>query len=459
MARTREATEGVFVKRSTLALSVTVLVIVALAAPVSANPPTYKQHLEKVGFDTLGEPSNGLNTEIVVDFARQFAYVSSANFDPTEDDIFVKAVDVSDPANPVVTDEQATLDGFGTDAGNFGPFDVKIAGNILAASTQGIPTSNPGITLMDISNPADPVPVAHLDQVAIKSPSGSHNSFLWADPVTNKTWLFATGLNNTSLMLFDVTNPGTPIFRAEYNNGAPFVHDNFVQEVGDRVFNYQAGSIGVEILDVTDYVRGVAPSPIPSAHVVGKNHYTSDPADAATVTRPGFAHYIEPTADGDVIWVGDEAGCGQAALVRSQDSSNLPAVGGGAKFLSELGTFTSNPDIVQCSGAIHGGPNNSQLHDFRWTGHNFDVLANDLLVRGNYGKGVDVWDVSDPAAPTLVAKSRGLNAGTGKENKADPGRDKELENPTFIWGAVSDGELIYASDINQGLYVLRLLQN
>ncbi len=76
-------------KRSTLTLPVTVLMIVALAAPVNADPPTYKPHLTTVGFDTLGEPSNGLNTEIVVDFDRQFAYVSSANFDPTEDDLFV----------------------------------------------------------------------------------------------------------------------------------------------------------------------------------------------------------------------------------------------------------------------------------------------------------------------------------------------------------------------------------
>lgn len=34
---------------------------------------------------------------------------------------------------------------------------------------------------------------------------------------------------------------------------------------------------------------------------------------------------------------------------------------------------------------------------------------------------------------------------------------KELENnPAFIWGAIYDGDLIYASDINQGIYVLDL---
>ena len=440
-----------------IVLGAAVLLLASVAATAVAAPPTFKPHLDFVGFDTLGEPSNGLNSEVAVDWDAGFAYVGSLNFDPSEDDLRVKAVDVSTPSDPVVTDEQATLDGSDTSQGNFGPFDVKIAGDVLAASTQGVPGSNPGITLMDISNRADPVPKSHLDGAAIKSPGGSHNSFLWADPATGQTWLFATGLNNTSLMLFDVTNPAIPMFRAEYNNGASFVHDNFVQEVGDRVLNYQAGSIGVEILDVTDYVRGGAPSPIPPAHVVGKNHYTSDPADAATVTRPGFAHYIEPTATGDVAWVSDEAGCGDPAIVRSMDSSGLPAVGAGAKFLAELGTIIDQNDTTQCQGSFNGGPNNSQLHDFRWTGHNFDVWGDGLLIRGDYGRGVSVWDVSDASNPEKVAKSRGLNRGTGAENQEDPGRAKSLENPTFIWGAIYDGDLIYASDINQGLYVLDLI--
>ncbi len=435
------------------------LLLTVMATLAIAGPPVYKPHLDFVGFSTLGEPSNGLNSEVALDSARDFAYVGSLNFDASEDDLRVKAVDVSDPANPVVTDEQATLDGTTTAQGNFGPFDVKIAGNILAASTQGAPGANAGITLMDISNPADPVPVAHLGPGDIKSPDGSHNSFLWADATTGYTWLFACGLDDTSMMLFDVTNPAAPAFVAEYDNGGPvFVHDCFTQEVGGRVFNYQAGSIGVEIVDVTSFVRGGASGMIGSGYVVGLNHYTSDPADATTVTRPGFAHYIEPTASGDVSWVGDEAGCGEPAIVRSMDSTNLPAPGGSPKFLSELGTIIANPDATQCSGAINGGPNNnSQLHNFRWTGHNFDIWGDELLVRGDYGRGVDVYDITDPTAPDKVAKSRGLNRGTGEENQADPGRSKSLENPTFIWGATYDGDLIYAADINQGLYVLDLV--
>ena len=49
--------------------------------------------------------------------------------------------------------------------------------------------------------------------------------------------------------------------------------------------------------------------------------------DPATVHRPGFAHYIEPTGSGEVTWVGDEIGWGEPAIVRFLDSTNLPQPG------------------------------------------------------------------------------------------------------------------------------------
>jgi len=445
--------------RFTGILTVAAILLVVLSGVAAAGPLAYQPRLGIVSFDTLGEPSNGLNTEIVFD-PRGFVYVGSLSFDTSEGDIAVKAVDVSDPAHPVVTDEQLPLGGPHAD-GNFGPFDVKIAGNVLAASTQGIPSADPGVTLMDISNPADPVPASHLGPADLKSPDGSHNSFLWLDPLTDRVWLFATGLDDTSLMLFDVTDPYNPVFAAEYNNGTPFVHDNFVQEVDGRVFEYQAGAIGVEILDVTRIVRGGQPGPLTAADVVGLNHYTSDPAHAENVTRPNFAHYIAPTASGDVAWAGDETECGENSIIHAFDASDLPMPGDPPKLLEEIGTIIDVPDTDLCPAILHAhNPNgqfNSQSQAYRWTGHNFDIWGDDLLFRGDYGRGVTVWDISDPGAAVKVAKSRGMNLGVGAENKNDPGRDTFLENYPWVWHAVYDGDLIYVSDVNQGLYILDLL--
>jgi len=413
------------------------LMLVVIVGVAMAGPPMYRPHLEIVGFDTLGEPATGANSEVVVDFEADFAYVGALFGDNT-----VKAVDVSNPEDPVMTAAVPTQGD---------PFDVKIAGDILAASTQGPPSANPGITMMDISDRSNPVPVAHLDGGDINSPDGSHNSYLWYDPATHMTWLFATGLDETTLMMFDVTDPGNPVFVAEYAQEGFYVHDNFVQETDGRVLEYLAGTAGVEILDVTRIVRGGESGPLDVGDVVAYNHYTSDAADAETVTRPGFAHYIEPTWSGDVTWVGDEAGCGEPGIVRSFGTANLPEPGADPLFLEEMGVIIEHPDASMCNGAP-----NSQLQLYRWTGHNFDIWDEDLMIRGDYGRGVTVYDISDPTDPYRVAKSRGMNLGVGDENSNEGGRDI-LEHYPFVWGAVYDGDLIYASDIAQGLYVLDLI--
>jgi hypothetical protein len=448
---------------------VAIALVMAVPGLASAQPPKFRPHLMTVGFDTLGEPGNGLNSEIVVDIESKFAYVGSITFDPDEPDRAVKAVDLSDPTDPTVTADV-------TVSGDWGPFDVKIAGNILAASSQGPLDSNPGVTLMDITDRSQPVPVSiicapgcvselpKLD--VLESKSGSHNSFLWADLETGKTWLFVTGIGGTSLQIFDVTMPAAPMLVAEYDNregekGSPYVHDNFVQEINGRVLEYQAGVKGVEILDVTKVVRGGFVGTLTfKDDVVGFNHYTSNPEHAALVTRPGFAHYIQPTASGGVTWVGDEAGCGEPAIARSLDSSGLPDPPG-KKFLSELGTIIQDPDpMAQCAGLIHGQNENaivSQSNVYRFTGHNFDIWGEELLIRGDYGRGVSVYDITDPTDPVRVAFSQGLALGVGAENKEDPGRDNFLDNTPWVWQAIYDGDLIYASDIVQGIYVLDLI--
>lgn len=428
----------------------------------------YAPHLATLGFGTLGPPATGYNSEIDIDAARKFAYVGSIDFNPGGDGS-VKAVDLSNPASPAMTDAEAPLCG----SGCWGTWDVTVAGNVLAASEQGDPSSNPGVTLMDITNPANPVAVSHIGNAEINSPFGSHTNYLWRDPVTARTWLFVNGLDFQSIAVFDVTNPATPAKVADYTSiGGPlgYVHDSFVQENAGRVLSYQVGLIGFEILDITRLVRGGGSGPLTNADVVGFNYYTgsaffpdvSFPA-APAVTRPNFAHYAEPTRDGRVTWVGDEAGCGEPAIARSFDTTALP-LPPAKKALPELGVIIENPDAPMCSGFLNSLGSNaepnfhSQFNEYRWTGHNFRIWGNSLLVRGDYGRGVEVYDISNPASAGWVARSHDLNRMVGDANKAAPGRDKTLENYPFIWQATFDGDRIYASDINQGIYVLDLIE-
>jgi hypothetical protein len=86
------------------------------------------------------------------------------------------------------------------------------------------------------------------------------------------------------------------------------------------------------------------------------------------------------------------------------------------------------------------------------------VIHNNFLVGADvysswYSDGVRVIDTSNPRAPREVA-SFGPPATT---NPVKPSRRGTLTNTTQVWGAVVDevSGLVYASDMNSGLWILQ----
>jgi hypothetical protein len=80
------------------------------------------------------------------------------------------------------------------------------------------------------------------------------------------------------------------------------------------------------------------------------------------------------------------------------------------------------------------------------------------MVRADYSRGVNVYDISDPTDVSRVAQARGLNDGVGAYKSAGGGGGDESISFPLIWGVVYDGDLIYASDIAQGMFVLDLVE-
>jgi len=87
----------------------------------------------------------------------------------------------------------------------------------------------------------------------------------------------------------------------------------------------------------------------------------------------------------------------------------------------------------------------------RFSAHN-PVVQGDLLFVSWYSDGVRVLDIHDPAAPREVA------------SWIPPARAQPRAIPTYlgdgpqVWGVAVEGDLVVASDINSGLYVLRLVR-
>lgn len=77
-----------------------------------------------------------------------------------------------------------------------------------------------------------------------------------------------------------------------------------------------------------------------------------------------------------------------------------------------------------------------------YTAHNPE-LAGDTLYASWYSDGVQAIDISDPASP------RSLAAWTGEDRPDDA-------PPVLIWSVIPHNDLLLASDMNYGLYVLQL---
>jgi hypothetical protein len=90
------------------------------------------------------------------------------------------------------------------------------------------------------------------------------------------------------------------------------------------------------------------------------------------------------------------------------------------------------------------------------------VIHNNFLV-GNtvysswYTDGVRVIDVSNPRSPQEVA----YFVPPATENPVKPSQRGTLTNTTQVWGVVVDSTtgLVYASDMNSGLWILRRMDN
>ncbi|HLH25469.1 MAG TPA: PA domain-containing protein [Chloroflexota bacterium] len=87
----------------------------------------------------------------------------------------------------------------------------------------------------------------------------------------------------------------------------------------------------------------------------------------------------------------------------------------------------------------------------RFSAHN-PVVRGDLLFASWFSDGVRVLDIQDPAAPREIA------AWVPPPGTAPEAVRNYLGEGAQVWGVAVDGDLVVASDINSGLWVLRFVQ-
>lgn len=398
------------------------------AAPVmtAAAAPARSAPLTQVGF----VPLPGFNADVWAH--NGFAYVGSTglrvpNRCPATG---VRVIDLSDPARPTLAGAVATIPQSSQEKVIVKHLDTAaFHGDLLVTGIQpcDTPTGDAprGIDLWDVTSPHEPEHLAFWD-----SGPGSFRG-------VHELWLFARGDRafvaaavprseaeggQGDFRLLDVTDPRRPSqissWGAKRDGGLTlpaggqldFDHSAYVNAAGTlAILSYT--DFGVIFLDIADPAH---------PRMIGRAMYPD--------AEPWQTHSVWLAADETVLLVCDEIfipARGRWGYLRLWDVHNLTAP-------VEIGQFAT--------------PNARSLRqDGDFTVHNAVVTGTTAFVPW-YSDGIRVVDIQNPAAPRELAAFV-------PPGSVDPYR--VFKTAPEIWGVSVLGNLVLASDINAGLYVLR----
>lgn len=331
---------------------------------------------EAQGLELLGEArvTQGLPLAVSVDGTH--AYVAAGTGG-------LSAFDIADPALPQVVAQTPTS---GSDDYWY---DVGVHGGVLFVAT------SQGLRYYDIST--DPLPSVS-SFLGIQPSGGDFLRSLTIDAANNR--LVTTSQITGEVLIFNVTNPRTPVLLGRFAGGAQYAPYYSVLD-GDRLYaTYGPGGVIAATLS--------QPS---SPAQLGEAFPPTVP------TRNSFG--IAAATYGEAKWV-FETGEGWAGHVRAIDFS-APATALGA------GEYMTRPEV-----------STNQL-----------TLLGTKLYVAYHQDGVRILDVSNPAAPTLAAY---YNAWSDTA----PGRGQFFyDGVTAVHPARDGSGLVYALETERGLLILR----
>ena len=260
--------------------------------------------------------------------------------------------------------------------------DVEIRGNVLWVATEFDPDDH-GAYAYDITDPEAP-----LELGALEGPGLAQCHTIWLDG----TLLFCASSDDGTIRIVDVTDPAAPEPKGMIEHPSGRIHDMYVD--GD----FAVGAFlwgGFAFFELSD---------------------PDNPTLLEQVSYPGaMTHNVWPSTDRTHLFTTDETTGGH---LRVWDISDRAAITQVAEYIADPGP---GPHAIV---------------------HNVQVQG-DLAYVAWYEAGVQVLDVSEPAAPLLV------------------GWQDTYPGPTEgwfagAWSAAPKGSYVYVSDFSAGLKVMRL---
>lgn len=301
-------------------------------------------------------------------------------------------------------------------ASTLGDVQASDDGQLLIVATE---FSGGSIMIYSLADPLKPQLISRYN-TALTNPgvhtaevqrvNGTLYAFLCIDPGSG---------NPARLVIVDLSNPAAPTQTFTATMGNPFVHDVFVR---DGILITALWDAGIRIWDIGGAGQGSVANPVPIGNLV---------------TRGGEAHNVwwfhnPVTGEKRYLFVGQE--------------------GPGA-----VGSFSSG-DIHVVDVSNLAAPREVAFYSVAGAGtHNFSVdEARGILYAAYYNAGVRAIDISgDLSSCDAADKSADGRCDLGKMGR-ELGHGLGDVGPVYVWGVQYTGSNLYASDMLNGLWKLRL---
>jgi hypothetical protein len=334
------------------------------------------------------------------------------------------AIDISDPANPVVTDSLMA------NTRRINDIMTTPDGKYLVHTREGASDRKNGIVIASLEDPAHPKKIAEFTDGLT---GGVHSTFIYQQPKYG-THIYLTNDGTGYMHVIDINDPYHPKEVARWTTRPDqlgnALHDIDVQD-GLAYLSYW--NEGLVILDIGNGIKGGRPD---SPQLVTQYKYDLNTLyrDVEATGGPGFIRGTHTAwRHGKYVFIADEVF--PATAVRGgKDASAFRAYG--------------RLQVIDVSDIFH--PRSVAWYEPEFGGVHNVWVAGDTLYMGAYNAGFRAFDISGELRGDLRAQGREM----AHVNTADMGG--HMQNSAMTWGVVVRDGLAYVNDDNNGLWIIRM---
>jgi hypothetical protein len=334
------------------------------------------------------------------------------------------AIDISDPAKPVVTDSIVA------NTRRVNDIMTTPDGTFLVFTREGAADRKNGLVIAQLEDPAHPKPIAEFTDGVT---GGVHSAFVYRQERFG-THVYLTNDGTGALHILDINDPYHPKEVAQWRtpraDAGRTLHDVDIQD-GLAYLSYW--NDGLVILDVGNGMAGGSPS---KPQLVSQYKYDLNDLyhDVELRHGPGFIRGTHTAwRSRNYVFIADEVfPAGQVE---------------GAKDASAFRAF-GRLQVLDVSDLRHPRP--VAWYEPEYGGVHNVWVAGDTLYLGAYNGGFHAFDVSGELLGDLRAQQREIvHVHTGD-------MDGNVKNTPMTWGVVVRDGLAYVNDMFNGLWIVRI---